>query len=237
MKPFGIIGDSHTGIFVRALRAAGEEQLLDGGPLGAGNNFFVPFFEAADGDVVFKQPGLQSNYASWKSLTASRGIVDFRHRLIVSMGLSGASFCNSQVWRRHAPSQAANERRRFVSSGLVEAMIEALQHNVLLFYRHCLSQELLVAAIAAPPPQPHAPFFQVLGKDSVFELYRRYQQPVRSLLREHGIPIIEPDWTDETGYLMTPFNGDDPHHAGMSCGAVVAAAIKRELGGTSKIEP
>jgi hypothetical protein len=224
MTSLAMVGDSHSAIYMKALRRLKDGPAIVGGPLGAARTYFRPFFDF-DGDFAFRDPGIQENYAVWKQVTKSNGLLDFKGSLICSIGLSGASFWSNKFWGE--ASALPVRGRRFISSGAVDFFVASLQENALKFYQVLIGQGLLLAAVAGPAPQRRSRGARQHSPEELLRLDRLFQKPVRDLLAAANIPVIELDMADKDGFLKPEFEGEDPHHCGMACGPLLAAAIDR----------
>lgn len=228
MNQFGLIGDSHAGIYMRAVKALGEKDFIVGGSVAAGKKYLRPFFKYEDGEFSFLEEDVANNYEMWKAATGSNGITDFKGRLVVSIGLSGASFWNSRFWLTASTRPAKG--KKYVSSGALGFFIEAMQEHVLAFYRVCVERELLAAVIAAPAPQRRTRGVKLHGESEVLRLNAMYQRPVREYLAGAGVRVIDLPMADDAGFLKSEFVGDDPLHCGVACGPLLIAELRALAG-------
>jgi len=216
MKQFAIFGDSHVPAFLRGARRDPRVNLVGGG-LGAATLFHRPFFRVQDGRIVIEtEPGY---YELWKEATKSNGVEDFERRLIVSLGFAATPLFNSQMWAVFGP------RRRFVSQGVLKAIVADMQQPVLDFYDLVIARNLLAAVYVAPPPQRSHPAATRLGHDFLFELIALYQAPVRAALQGAQIPMISLNVADEEGFLREAYAGKDLAHANAHIGPLAAEAL------------
>jgi hypothetical protein len=227
MSRYVLTGDSHCSSYLKAFRACGRTDLVDGGPIGAANLYYKKFFEPTETDFVFIDPRASSNYERFKKVTKSNGLCDFKGRLLLSVGLSGTSFWGDRFW--HKVSRTPHPNKRFISSGAVEHWIWSLQENAIRFYEVCIERGLLVGALAAPPPQKRAKAVSVLGAHEVLSLDFLFRKPLLDMLQHNGIPVIAIDAADETGFLREEFWAKDPHHSNHKLGPLLVEAIEREF--------
>lgn len=230
MMPFVITGDSHAGVYAKALRDRYESGDIVAAPLSSAKGFCEDFFAFRDGKLEFLTEHVRSNFSKFSALTGVNDLMECKGRLILSMGLAASPFCGNPTWRNHDFGGDANPRKLFASQSMIDDIVMYRQNPVLKFLRFAWEQGLLVAVIAAPPLARQHPAVEWLGRDKLFELKRRFERPVRALLSDMQCPIIEPEnVADDDGFLLEEYSGDDLAHGNLDFGALVIEEVMRRI--------
>lgn len=209
-RPLILIGDSHAAIHARALRQVDLPVLAC--PLGSAPLFTKAFAEAGP-DGLTLQGEIGARFARFAAANGLRDLADCQGRLVISLGLAGALFYASEDWKWVDFGPQADPGKRYLSAGVIDAMIAGMQAPVVSFIGHCAAAGLLVAAMMGPPPQKRHPAVQALGAERVLELAARCDGPVRDALAARGIPIINVRGvTDAEGLLLEAYWGKDDAH-------------------------
>jgi hypothetical protein len=210
-----LVGDSHA---TAILKAAKSSQFpLCGGSLGGARRFLSPFFQDENGQLSFV-PIVQNSYEIWISRSGERRITDFPNGVVCSLGMATAPFYGDKEW--------LSWTNRYCSEDVLVEVTSEIQRPVLDFYNYLLDRGLLRAVISCPPPQVLHRAVKLLGPTTVLRLHRIMQSPVRRMMLENSIPIIDVPAEDGQGFLRPEFCGPDTSHANELFGTKVIEALK-----------
>lgn len=212
---FLLLGDSHAGPIGRAAKAAGIP--FSGGPLGAGREFNVEFFDVRGGDVVFRLPEAQSLYRGFLDELDVAGIGQLAVPLVSTFGLSVHFFATTENWLIYRVRDAYPPG--FLGGPLFDDIVGAMARDALAFYRHACGLGLRVLAVMPPqrvPPMADAAVFMAA------------QESVRRALVDLGVDVVDLRGrvTDENGLQRPEFcEADDPIHGNLAFGRLVLADL------------
>ncbi len=212
-----ILGDSQVTAFVQGIKDKGRSDLLAGASLGAGSRFSAPFFSVDDGVLKLDEDATLARL--WFQRVGVDDLENCRGQLIVSMGLSSFRFCNDKVWRTFG------EGRRFLSDTLIDTMIHDQQKYVLEFYKQLTERKLIRAALLGPPPTEDIALLKLMSKARLFDLARRFQQPVINYLEDSGVKIIELPLARKDGFLKSQYHSSHQGHAS-NFGSLAVTALE-----------
>lgn len=230
MSPYILLGDSNTGIYANAIQTLGRSDMI-GSPLGSARLFHTPFFVAEGAGFSFTPEIVRTNLRNFAKRHGDLDVSAAKGRLVLSLGLAAAPFFGSRMWQGRTFGAEPDPRKDFVSSAVIDAMILNAQTPIMDFLRFCHAQGLLAAALAGPPPQKRHRAVATLGRDRVFELERRFEQPVRDLLNELDCPIVTTEnVSDDEGFLREDFYGSNWAHANDAFGILGLEALINRLG-------
>jgi hypothetical protein len=206
-----IIGDSHVPVILKAARKSGLAMV--GGGLGGARRFEAPFFEF-DGKAIKFIGQVEDTYEVWKSRSGSE-IDSFRASVVSTIGMASAILYGDRTW--------FSWTQRHCSEELLSEVVAVVQKHVLSFYQLAIERGLLLCVVSAPPPQSRHRALSYNNAGTVFRMHRAMQEPVRRLMAEHNIPVIDACPSDQ--FLAPEFHGNDPSHANEGYGALVVRQI------------
>jgi len=213
---FLLLGDSHAGAIGRAARAAGTP--FTGGPIGAGRDFNVGFFEPRDGDVAFRKAEAETLYRRFLGELGAGRLAGIGVPLVATFGFSIHFFATTENWdiyRRPDGTLAPD----FLSSRLFEAIIGAMARDAVAFYALTVAMRLRVLAVLPPQRVP------ALSDPAVFVAA---QEVVRKAVAALGVEVVDVRAlsADGPGRQKPEFcEADDPLHGNAAFGALVLDAL------------
>ncbi|MDD2857090.1 MAG: hypothetical protein PHU75_00290 [Candidatus Nanopelagicales bacterium] len=197
---------------------------MTGGFLSSAGAFCEPFF-IADGTSVALDPAVfGERLGQWRELAGAPSTFDrSTPKLIVSLGTASPLLYGNPMWKSYSTTDSS---KAFVTSGVLDRIVEGLQAQVLAFFRQVQHHGVLAAAVAAPAPQARHRAVDWLGTEGVLDLDQSFRDPVRALLEDLGVPLLGVGvGTAPDGFLQESFWGPNWSHANASWGSAVLDEI------------
>lgn len=218
---FLLLGDSHVGVLGKAAQA--RQLRFGGGPLGAGRDFGVDFFDLAGPDVTFTDPELQRLYRQALAQLDAPALAGVPGPLVSSIGLSIHYLATAQNWACYQGPDGSFDTG-FLDGPLFAAIIEALSRPALAFYEHALALGLTVYAVLPPQRVP------ALSDARVF---MAAQALLVARLQGLGVRLLDVrDAANDDQGLQRPeyCEIDDPLHGNLAFGELLLERLLRQLG-------
>ncbi len=213
---FLLLGDSHAGPIGRAARAAGIG--FSGGPVGSGREFNAGFFDPDEGDVVFRDPAVDTLYRGFLAELGVPGIGRLGVPLVSTFGFSAHFFATTENWHMYRV-RGGGFPAGFLDSALFDAIVTAMARDALAFHRYV--HHLGVRVLTVMPPQR----VPALSDPAVF---LAAQDTVRRALLALGVEVVDPRArvTDETGFQRRELcEADDPIHGNLAFGRIILTEL------------
>jgi len=213
---FLLLGDSHAGSVGRAARAAGIG--FSGGPIGAGRDFNVGFFDLRGDDPVFRDPEIDKLYRGFLAELGVAGLGELTVPLVLTFGLSLHFFATTENWQLYRTRTGAFAPG-FVAGRLFGDIVTAMARDAIAFYRHARGLGLRV--LAPLPPQRVPPM-------SDPEIFMAAQETVRCALDALGVEVVDlrDRVTDAAGRQRPELcEADDPIHGNLAFGRLILADL------------
>lgn len=221
--PLLLVGDSHSAVYVAAAREKGMVDRIVGGPIAGARTYDREFFLVQDGQVKFDKASTQERFNIVAKTAGVETLFECQQRLVLSLGLAAAPLLGDLAKRKYefGSHEKLPKNWRYLTSNMLNAIIEDAQKHIVRFFEMCIERNLLVAAIAGPPPQRRHRAVKFYDT-RVFELIRMFEAPVRKVLDAAGCPIIQVEnVTDPEGFLLDQYWGADWAHGSVAYGGLV----------------
>jgi hypothetical protein len=213
---FLLLGDSHAGAIGRAARRAGTPFV--GGPMGAGRDFNIDFFERRDGDVAFRKAEAETLYRRFLGDLGAARLAEIGVPLVATFGFSIHFFATTENWDIYR-SADGTLTPDFLSSRLFDAIVGAMARDAVAFYAQALALRLRVVAVMPPQRVP------VLSDPAVFVAA---QEVVRMRVAALGVEIVDVSGLSAAGpgrQKLEFCEADDPLHGNVAFGGLVLEAL------------
>jgi len=228
-----ICGNSHVGALKLGLDML-EPAMASGikvFPFGSALIELAPF-SARDGAAVrLTDPEYLAFLKRFTGLQAITG----EHLWGFCMGTHTAHIYRDTFWAEAEPSEICRPEVRPVSTGMLNAIIDDEQRQVLEFFGQVKAAGIRFFAVSAPPPrQDHPSFRRGVRRETVAFVDRRARDIFAGKLAAEGIDFILPpdEAATSDGFLKEEYgagfkpNGKfDPHHANAAYGAMMMRKI------------
>jgi hypothetical protein len=212
---FLLLGDSHAAAIGKAARAM--ELRFVGGPIGAGRDYFAPFFVPRE-EIGSDQMTLQFTSAdavkTWAQFQTELAVCNVSASSVPLLCTFGTSFhfpATSENWWLYR-EQIARATSAFFESKLFTQLAQNMLAPALEFYR-LLKHASLTVHVALPPQRvPN------MAQDQVF---LALQQQFVAALKAIDVPVIDVrnQVCDERGMQLPAFSeANDPIHGNLAFG-------------------
>jgi len=210
-----MLGDSHVGPLGRAAQAA--RIPFQGGPIGAGRDFFDDFFTAREHDIVFHVPEMERYFRGFLDGLGITRLDELAIPLVSTIGFSTHFVATRHNWSHYRGT--AGYPTDFLSSPLFEDIVATTAAPVLRFYRQMRAFNLRVVAVLAPQRVPRQ-------SDPV--IFLAAQDVVRRHVANVGIEVVDlrDRIIDETGFQRRDLcEENDEIHGNLAWGRIVLSEL------------
>ncbi len=210
-----MLGDSHLGPLGRAATAA--RIPFQGGPIGAGRDFFDDFFTAHEHDIVFHVPEMERYFRGFLDELNVGRLGELAIPLVSTVGSSLHFIATRHNWSYYRDT--AGYPTDFLSSPLFEDIVATMATPVLRFYRHVRAFNLRVLAVLPPQRVP---------RQSDPAIFKAAQHVVRRRVAEIGIEIVDlrDRVSDTTGFQRRELcEENDEIHGNLAWGRIVLSEL------------
>jgi hypothetical protein len=212
---FLMLGDSHLGPLGRAAKAA--RISFQGGPIGAGRDFFDDFFTAQEHDIVFHVPEMERYFRGFLDELDITCLDELAIPLVSTIGFSTHFVATQHNWIYYRG--AAGYPADFLSSPLFEDIVVTMAAPALSFYRQMRAFNLRVVAVL--------PAQRVPGQSDPV-IFVAAQDVVRQHVAKIGIEIVDlrDRIIDETGFQRRELSEEnDEIHGNLAWGRIVLSEL------------
>jgi hypothetical protein len=212
---FLLLGDSHVGPVGRAAQAA--HIPFQGGPIGAGRDFFDDFFAAGEHDIVFQVPETEQYFRGFLNELSISCLDELAIPLVTTIGFSVHFVATQHNWIYYRC--ADGYPTDFLSSPLFQDIVAAMAAPALRFYRQMRAFNLRVVAVLPAQRVPRQ-------SDPV--IFHAAQDVVRQHVAKIGIEIVDlrDRIIDATGFQRPELcEEDDEIHGNLAWGRIVLSEL------------
>ena len=210
-----MLGDSHLGPLGRAAEAA--RIPFQGGPMGAGRDFFDDFFIAHEHDIVFRLPEMERYFRGFLDKLNIACLDELAIPLVSTVGSSMHFVATQHNWSYYRT--ATGYPADFLSSPLFQDIVATMAAPALRFYRHVRALKLRVLAVLPPQRVPRQ-------SDPV--VFMAAQDVIRQQVAQIGIEIVDlrDRISDPTGFQRRELcEANDEIHGNLAWGRIVLSEL------------